>query len=111
MCARVPQNHLNALNVGEKVVPQHKFLAMSSTDCNDPSTEIKVKTGQMTLPRKLWARFCGAGRGRCPSKMSPTVCVSARGLCKYSRYRIYGPLIYGQIGYMVNFMMGPISLY
>ena len=82
MCARVPQNHLNALNVGEKVVPQLKFLAMLSTDCNDPYRETKLKTGQMTIPRKLWARYCGAGR--CPSKMSPTVCVSARGLCKYS---------------------------
>ena len=29
----------------------------------------------------------------------------------YSRYRLYGPLIYGHIGYLVNFTMVPISLY
>ena len=30
---------------------------------------------------------------------------------KYSRYRIYGHRIYGQIGYMVNFELVPIFLY
>ena len=84
-----PQGFLTAMR--QEVTRSHKGWALDSVICQNLVTRFAKEDIHDSPPEGVY--------------------IHGEWMKEYSRYRLYGPLIYGHIGYLVNFTMVPISLY